>query len=63
MLSYGFSVAPSGLCIESRPRLSNHLGTEGAIGKRSLALPNLRKVRIDPLESRAHLGMTGIADA
>ena len=46
-----------GVCIEPCPRLANHLGTEGAIGKSSLARSNLSKARIDPSESRAHLGM------
>ena len=46
-----------GVCIEPRSRLGNHLSTEGAIGKPSLARSNLGKARIDPRESRAHLGM------
>jgi hypothetical protein len=35
-----------GVCIEPGPRLGNHMGTEGAIGKRSLASANLGKARI-----------------
>lgn len=39
--------------IEPRRRLGNHLGTERAIGKRSLASANFAKARVDPPQATA----------